>query len=442
MKYRLLIFGLLFLINPYIWVMDLIPDFIGLLLIVRAIKPASDVSPSAESAVSGFKKAAAVSIAQIGLLIPMIPIVNSDPTFNMVFSFCFNILRLIFLIPAFRDLFNCMIYFAEKHAVFGHSVSTARIRFTKTVTHIFVILHCFLSSFPEIVYFRIDDSGFAENVYPLAYYRTGVIFLAGAVALVIGLIWFVIVCAQFSSLRKSAVMNEGIAKDIASAVRSERKRIMSSVTPAVTCFIISSFCMISYFIDGKAVIPPYFAPILHIATISYLRRILDKKVTRAFSIIATVLAFPLHLFYEMFASDCHDRALFAFNDVKDQFAFPYWSNMIYTGFLILSLISVGIAFYRVIDKHTGLFWENAFITHNSRAARQKLHQKQLSVFMTFFGCLCAVINTLSYSYLYKKPTYNLYASFICIGFAAAGALLYSSVKMSVREKYSTENKMN
>lgn len=442
MKYRLLIFGLFFLINPYFWVIDIIPDFIGLLLIAKAIKPASDVSPSAESAVLAFKKAAAVSIAQIGLLIPMIPIVNTDPTFNMVFSFCFNVLRLIFLIPAFRDLFNCMIYFAEKHAVFGHSVSTARIRFTKAATHIFVILHCFLSSFPEIVYFKIDDSGFAENVYPLAYYRTGVIFLAGAIALVIGLIWYVIVCAQFSSLRKSAVMNEGIAKDIASAVRSEKKRIMSAIRPAVICFTLSSFCMISYFIDGRAVIPPYFAPILHIATIAYLGRILDKKVTKAFSIAATVLAFPLHLFYEMFASNCHDRALFAFNDVKDQFSLPYWSNIIYTAFLILSLICVGIAFHRAIDKHTGLFWESAFITHNSRAARHKLHQKQLSILLTFFGCLCAVINTLSYSYLYKKPTYNLYASFICIAFAVAGALLYSSVKTSVLEKYSTENQMN
>lgn len=442
MKYRLLIFGLFFLVNPYIWVMDFIPDFIGLLMIAKAIKPVCDVSPSAESASNGFKKAAAVSISQIGLLIPMIPIVNSDPTFNMVFSFCFNILRLIFLVPAFTDLFNCIIYFAEKHAVFGHSVSTARIRFTKTATQIFVILHCFLSSFPEVVYFKIDDSGFAENVYPLSFYRTGVIFLAGVIALIVGIIWYVIICAQFSSLRKSAVMNEGISKDIASAVRSEKKRIMSNLTPAVICFTLSAFCMITYFIDGTAVIPPYFAPILHIAAIGYLKRILDKKVTRAFSIIATVLAFPLHLFYEMFAADCHDRALFAFNDVKDQFALPYWTNIIYTAFLILSLICVGVAFYRVIDKHTGLFWESAYITHNSRALRQKLHQKQLSMLLTFFGCLCAVINTLSYYYLYKKPMYNLYASFICIAFAIAGASLYSSVKSSVLEKYSTENKMN
>ncbi len=446
MKYRLFLFGLFFLINPYFWVFDILPDFIGLLIMAKAIRPMNDVSPSIEAASSGLKKAAALSIAQLGLTIPMMTIVNSDPTFNMVFSFCFNILRIIFLIPALHELFNGFIYFADRHAENGNTVSTVKMKVVRTVMQIYIILHCLLSVAPEMVYlFKVNDSGMTENfeeLYPLSPYRTGIIFLSAAVAAIISLIWYIIVCAYFSSLRKKAAYNRGIISDITSFVRSEKKRVMSAVRPAVTCFIIASFCAIGYFIDGKTLIPPYFTPILHIAVISYLRRILEKKVTRAFSIVAVVISFPLQLFTEFFANEYHETASFAFSEVKGKFAIPFFLNAIYTFFLVLSTVCVGIALYRVIKEHTGLFWENEFVTHNSRAANEKLRRMWLSVVMTAVSCVLAVFNSYTYGNLYNKPIFNTVALLLGVAAGVCVSILYTSVRTAVLEKYSTENKMN
>ncbi len=443
MRYGLLIFGLFFLVNPYFWIIDVLPDFIGLLLIAKAIAPIADASPSAEGSSINLKKAAAVSIAQCGLLIPLISIVNSDAGFNMVFSFCFNILKLIFLIPAFRQLFDSFEYFAQRYAGEGKNVSVIRIKFSRIITGLFLILHGALSAFPEIVYFIVDDSGFSENIYPLASYRLGVTVLSAAASLIISVIWYCIIASHMLSLKRNAALNAGINTDIASAVRSEKKRIMSAVSPAIICYTVSVFCMISYFVDGKSAIPAYFAPILHIAAIAYANRITARrKVTKAFSIIATVISFPLQLFYEIFSSTHHERALFDFNGVKDQFMIPLVFNIVFTVFLILSLICVGIALHRIIEEHTGLYWEKEFITHNAHAAREKLRSKRLSRIVTFALCICAILNSVSYSYLYKKPMYNLYATLICVAAATLASFLYASVKTAVIEKYSTENKMS
>ncbi len=442
MKYRLFLFGLFFLINPYIWIIDILPDFIGLLLMAKAINPLCDISPSAEAASNGFKKAAAVSIAQIGFLIPMISLVNSDPTFNMIFSFCFNILRIIFLVPAFHELFNSLIYFSERHAAVGKSVSVGKLKVTKLIFQAYIIAHCVLSAFPEIVYFRVDDSGFAENIYPLANFRVGVIFLSALIILAVGVVWYTVSCLLFKGVIKNQSFNAGIISDIASAPRSEKKRIMRSVTPGLMCATLSLFSTVAYFIDGKSIIPPYFAPILHIAAIGCLNRVIDKKVTRAFSIVSTVLSFPLVLFYETFSTEWHTRATFDFKGVKNMFAFPFVTDIVYSIFLAVSAICLGIALTRLIRQHTGLFWESAYVTHNSKAAKEKLRAEQLSVLLTVLLVCLIGFNLGAYGNLYQRPLMNLHALLFGGALSFFGTLLISSVKSSVIEKYSTENKMN
>ncbi len=445
MKYCLFLFGLFFLINPYFWVIDILPDFIGLLIMAKAISRLNDISPSIEAASKGFKKAAALSIAQLGLLIPMIPIVNSDPTFNLVFSFCFNIIRIIFLIPALHELFNGLIYFSERHAV-SKAVSVTGLKTMRTAMQIYFILHALLAMFPESVYLlKVNDSGLTssfEEIYPLAYTRTGVMFLSAALVVLISLVFYIAACVYFLKLRRKADFNRGIESDIGSYVRSEKKRIMSAIKPAITCFIISCFASVCFLIDGKQIIPPYFAPILHIAVITYLRKILNKKVTRAFSIVATVVAFPLQLFNELFASMYHETASFAFSHVKTQFMFPFSLNVIYTFFLVLSSLCVGIALYRMIKEHTGLFWESEYVTHNSKAANEKLALLRWSVVLTiaYFGT--AIFNCFAFGKQYDKPMLINYAAILTIIVAICASILYSMVRTSVLEKYSTENKMN
>ncbi len=442
MKYTKLIIGLLFFSNPYFGPIDYLPDFIGLLLIADAIKAISEVSPSAEAAIASFKKAAIVSGAQIAVYIPLLSTINSEPSFNLLYSAAFAVLRLVFLIPAFNELFNSLMYFSERSAS-----KHGYLRRTRISVMIFTVFHCIFSALPEIVYIRVhmvpsdNDLGYT-SYFPLANYRTGVMVLCAFIVLIVGIVWFIFTTAKINRLKKDRDFNAIIFDDLSHAEHSVKKTVLKSLKPTVFLLSVAAFTSFTYFVDGIPLIPPYFAPIFHAIAIGYMRNMCLKKVTRVFSILASLFGLLMHLGCELFAFRSHEIALFAFEDVKNQFILPLILGIIYTVFMILSLISVCRALCILINEHTGLFWENAFITHNAKVGKDKLRQLSGSWLLTVILSLAVIFSFISYSLIYVNPILNLISTAVILVIAFAFTTLLSSVKDSVTEKYTTENKMN
>lgn len=442
MKYTSLIFGFLFFANPYLGPFDLLPDFIGLLLIARAIKAVSDVSPSAEAAIASFKKAAIVSGAQIAIYIPLLTVISTEPSFNLLYSTAFAVLRMVFLIPAFNELFNSLHYFSEK------SASNAKfLRPFRIVTIAFTVFHCIFSALPEIVYVKVvmvpNDTGLGYTSYfPLGHFRTGVMVLCAAVVLVVGLFWFVYSVSAINKLKHDKAFNEAIVHDISLAERSAKKTVLKSLNPTAFLLCAAAFTSFTYFVDGRPLIPPYLAPVLHAIAIGYMRNMCLKKVSRGFSIAAAVFGLFLQLASEMFAAVSHEIALFAFEDVKNRFAFVLLFDAIYTVLMILSLIMVCRAVCILIKEHTGLFWENAFITHNAKVGRDKLNQLFSAIALTVLSSLSLLFSFVSYAVIYVHPILNLISVAVSLAIGIAVSSLIASIKTSVTEKYTTDNKMN
>lgn len=442
MSYAKLIFGLFLFANPYFGPIDYLPDFLGLLLIAGSIKDLSDVSPSAEAAIGYFKKAAIVSAAQIAVYIPLLSMISAEPSFNLLYSSAIAILRLVFLIPAFIHLFNCFYYFAQRSAS-----DAKRIRTLKISVLAFTVFHAIFSALPEIVYLKVykipadTDAGYVAY-FPLSYYRTGVMVLCAFIVLVVGLIWFILSTVLIHGIKKNKAFNSAIVTDVSNAERSAKKTVLKSLSPAIFLLSAAAFTSFSYFIDGKPMIPPYLAPILHLIAIGYIRNMCAKKVTRGFSIAAIFFGLLMQLGCEMFAFASHDRALFAFNDVKTQFMLPLCLNALYTLMMILSLISICRAICALIKEHTGLFWESAFITHNAKVGNDKLKQLFFTRFLTLLASASAIFSLISYAQIYFNPTLNLISVGVSLVLGFAFSTLLSSIKNSVIEKYSTDNKMN
>lgn len=438
MSYAKLIIGALFLSNPYFGAIDYLPDFIGLLLISSAIKPLAEISPSAEASRSFINKAAAVSFFQITLLFPFLSIISSEPSFNLLYSFSFAVLRIIFLIPAIRELFNALRYFSSKALS-----SIKSIGFANVSTQAFLIFHCVMSVLPETVYLAVDEYGlYSDVIFPNAQYRTGIMFLCAAIVLVVGLIWFIEALVFLSHLKKNKPFNEAICESISEIVYSVKKAVLRVVSPATLCLTVACFTSVIYYVDGKPLLPPFVTCFFQLIALGYLRSVCKKRVTRAFSVIALIFGVLLQISCELFCAISHDRALFAFQEVSDQFMLPMICNIIYTLFNILSLISVGRAVCALIEEHTGLFWENAFITHNARVGKDKLHQLFMTRLLTVLLCISAVFGSISYALLYFIPQINLIYCAVCIVLGFVGFFNFGSVKSSVTEKYTTENRMN
>ena len=106
-----LIVGWIFLFNPYINIIDILPDFIGYFFILKGLFKLSDLERNLLSARKKFKSAMWISVARFALVFAS-PIF--DATWYLILSFTLGILECIYLIPAFIDMFYGISYLEDR----------------------------------------------------------------------------------------------------------------------------------------------------------------------------------------------------------------------------------------------------------------------------------------------------------------------------------------
>lgn len=124
-----LLLGLIFLFNPNINVIDVLPDVIGCLFILKGLSKLSDLNRHIASAKAKFRRLAwvalfksFVSLFTSGLLDEIlyemglsILVDIFDSTMVLVFVFIFGIFELVYMIPAFISLFEGIAFLEIRH---------------------------------------------------------------------------------------------------------------------------------------------------------------------------------------------------------------------------------------------------------------------------------------------------------------------------------------
>ena len=112
MKIGYMIVGCIFLFNPFINIIDVLPDFIGYLFIMRALSELSDLERNIRNARARFKSAMWVSLVKCALVFASMIF---DSTWYLILTFSFGILESMYLIPAFIDLFYGISYLEGRY---------------------------------------------------------------------------------------------------------------------------------------------------------------------------------------------------------------------------------------------------------------------------------------------------------------------------------------
>ena len=94
--------GMIFLSNPCINIIDVLPDVIGILLILAGIRKYADLLPGLYDAKRNFEKAAWVSLAGF---FAMFFAPSADDFTKLSLAMAVWLLECIFLIPAMKNLF-------------------------------------------------------------------------------------------------------------------------------------------------------------------------------------------------------------------------------------------------------------------------------------------------------------------------------------------------
>lgn len=112
MKLGYMIVGCIFLCNPFINIIDILPDFIGYLFILKALSELSDLERNIGSARKKFKAAMWVSLVKCLLVFASMIF---DSTWYLILTFTFGILECMYLIPGFIDLFYGISYLEGRY---------------------------------------------------------------------------------------------------------------------------------------------------------------------------------------------------------------------------------------------------------------------------------------------------------------------------------------
>ena len=262
-------FGVLFLVNPNISVLDPLPDFIGWMLLIYGIKRILRLEPSASEVV---KKAAGLeilSLVRLALTPVIVYIASGDRSFYMLATFVFNIIEPIMAISFFLSMFNGI-------AAIGYQTDAKSpvkyLNQMKLITVIFFVYKSVLNAIPDMTFFKISDL-LDYELYPLARYRLPLTLICGFLCFIAGLIWYAAFCGYLSRLKKEPELALELEKREAMRIDSEKESDDGILKKAFILLLVGMIFLCDLPIDGYNVLPDLVGVILIIISVKMLGRL-------------------------------------------------------------------------------------------------------------------------------------------------------------------------
>jgi len=313
----------LFIFNPEMAVMDILPDFIGYILILIPLFKLRDVNERFEDAKKQITVALVVNLGKYAALLLSFGAIGQkeggSASSLMMFSLVFAVLDIIFVTSAFRTFFDALHKLGEKYgsdAVTGyktkkHKGKLVRARKNRTQrmsssTCIFVVVRALCYAIPEFATgssHAYDDTAFDWSDFIYLFRMLGVL-----VALVYGIAWFVRATAYFARLSRDREFILAVNKDYTDNAQSYRIRyiLRNTATFSLAASVALFLCPDVYLYDKSVNILPDLIPAAVLALAFFASRSLfvtNKKLTLRFAIptavwgISTAVKDLLRYFY-------------------------------------------------------------------------------------------------------------------------------------------------
>lgn len=186
-----------FLFNPDVAGIDVLPDLLGYILLCIGLSQIALLNESLASALNGFKKMLIVSSCKLVALAVMFGVVGNvnanRPYFLLTFTFVFAVLDLIFLVPAWLNFFHGLLYLGGRYG--GSAICRKKPTTTENIgekllrlTLVFVVVKAVLGTLPEFAALTIGEYTGSFVMYLYEYIRD-LRVVACLPALGVGIAW-------------------------------------------------------------------------------------------------------------------------------------------------------------------------------------------------------------------------------------------------------------
>lgn len=194
-SWKLIFVALVFLFNPNVNVIDILPDCIGYFIIARLLTYPADISPHFDEARSTFIKLAWVNLLKVPAIFLVVGsgVGRGDTTALLSLGFAAG--DVVLGIMAVKYLFDALFYLGERTeatAIISPFALSRRHSTTpeayRSLTMLFVVVKCAISTLPEFLLLTEDTIGGGYSSVKLSLYPMTVV-LSQLLGWVIGIIW-------------------------------------------------------------------------------------------------------------------------------------------------------------------------------------------------------------------------------------------------------------
>ena len=380
--------SLIFLFNSNISTIDLLPDFIGYILLCVSLSSLADLNETISEALSGFKKMIIVDFGKtLSLLWTFgMSFTTERESSLLLWAFVFGVFEMIFGIPAFAKLFKGIGELGTFHpneTVFSFGKKKNYTASIKRATVTFIILKAVLCVLPEFA--SLTTHGYEENFGVMNLYRfIGVLRLFAMLPVfIVGIIWICRVIIYFSRLNKDKEFVSSLTASYTNNVLPKKSIFVKrSIKFAKLLMLFAILFSVDFRLENVNMLPDCIAAVFFISfffVISSRTRIPKRIFLTLASLYTLLTAYSWYLEYNFFKEYYYEAI---FRSEKALSAFTKMSSVNCLSILLFVDVCICLiaTLKHVIAEHTGIeraLDENNFKSYIgiARATRKELAKK-------------------------------------------------------------------
>lgn len=196
--FGLIFFGLIFLINPQYGIIDILPDFVGLILIYSGMTKLADLDNRLFASRRSFFISLCLGAFSFASMIALL-IFTFDSAANLTMSFFISIVSIIFFIPAFSKLLSGISYLKLRSEGSEEYIDDSEKKDSlKTFTIVFIVLKSVLNFAPELSELLRDFEDFRD--VNLTTIKILITVISWVLVIALGIYWLISFKKYFNDL--------------------------------------------------------------------------------------------------------------------------------------------------------------------------------------------------------------------------------------------------
>ncbi len=285
---KYIIIALVFWFNPLVSNVDILPDIVGYLLIIKAFSKASYVYTCASELCTSAKKMCIISGVKI---FSVFMISSFDITMSLLLSFSFALFELVFGVPFIIKLFETVMYLASLENHYAHANATK----IKRLTIGAFAARLILAVLPDLTALSLNDALTIDTDITYLRFRPIFIVFSVLISLIISSVWLIRAIRYF----KKSVDSEVFEK--CNGEFSRKMTVNSSLLfakknmRAITLAIVGALFVFDFTWEYTSVdiFQDFMFPLLAFVAVCYLLMTKACRMNKLFFVLGGALALQL-----------------------------------------------------------------------------------------------------------------------------------------------------